>query len=131
VIVFYAVRARQIRNMRATLNNPVKLKRSKFTIENVAPVAVDIGGSFTKLVYWRPPAPPDLPSYIIKEFQDGEPRLPLTPDPSLKVYLQGTYILEDRFTFFSESKGVLRFLKFPSNRTIEFIQFLSGKFEYL
>lgn len=57
-----------------------------------APVAVDIGGSFTKMVYWRPRDPPDLPSYIIKEFQNGEPKLPLNPDPSLKVSIaSGAY----------------------------------------
>lgn len=53
----------------------------------IAPVAVDIGGSFSKMVYWRPPDPPDLPSYIIKDFQNGEPQLPLKPDPILKVSL--------------------------------------------
>ena len=52
-----------------------------------APVAIDIGGSFTKIVYWRPPAPPDLPSYIIKEFQDHESKLPIKPDPTLRLYI--------------------------------------------
>jgi len=82
--------------------------------DNIAPVSVDIGGSFTKLVYWRPPDPPDLPSYIIKEFQNGEPKLPLKPDPTLKIFISAEHPLE----------GSLKFLKFDSNRTAEFIQFL-------
>jgi len=80
----------------------------------VAAVAVDIGGSFCKLAYWRPPSPPNLPEYIIKEFEDGEPKLPLRPDPSLKVHLSSNGL-----------EGNLRFLKFPSNRTAEFINFLT------
>ena len=61
-------------------------KRKTFPFETVvAPVSVDIGGSFTKMVYWRPPDPPNLPAYIIKDFQNGEPRLPLKPDPTLKI----------------------------------------------
>mmetsp|Transcript_16470 Transcript_16470/g.22857 ORF Transcript_16470/g.22857 Transcript_16470/m.22857 type:complete len:421 (-) Transcript_16470:1918-3180(-) len=81
--------------------------------ENLAPLAVDIGGSFTKLVYWRLAHPPDLPNYIIKEFQDGEPKIPLKPDPSLKIHLsEGGH------------EGSLKFLKFPSNKTAEFIEFV-------
>lgn len=74
---------------------------SKSSFPYVSAVGVDIGGSFTKLVYWRPPAPPNLPS-----------TLPLKPDPSLKVQLTGPGL-----------DGNLRFLKFPSSRTLEFVQF--------
>jgi len=84
--------------------------------DRTSPVAVDIGGSFTKMVYWRPPDPPDLPDYIIKEFQDrttNNVKFPLRPDPSLKLSLK----LEDQ-------EGNLKFLKFPSNRTLEFCQFV-------
>lgn len=80
-----------------------------FSIQKLGPFAVDIGGSFTKLVYWRPPNPPPLPHYIIKEFSNTVFDKFLKPDPSLKVS-------------FGE-QGTLRFLKFPSDRTPEFIQF--------
>jgi len=75
---------------------------------------VDIGGSFTKIVYWRPPDPPDLPDYIIREFQDSSNvKIPLQPDPSLRLSLT-----------FDEHAGDLKFLKFPSNKTLEFCQFV-------
>lgn len=84
---------------------------SKSSFPYVSAVGVDIGGyfinckltsgSFTKLVYWRPPAPPNLPSYIIKEFENGQPTLPLKPDPSLKVQLTGPGIAFISLYFFS------------------------------
>eukprot|EP01117_Protostelium_nocturnum_P016756 TRINITY_DN6701_c0_g4_i1.p1 TRINITY_DN6701_c0_g4~~TRINITY_DN6701_c0_g4_i1.p1 ORF type:complete len:377 (+),score=127.41 TRINITY_DN6701_c0_g4_i1:802-1932(+) len=78
---------------------------------HLAPLAVDIGGSFSKVVYWRPESPPDLPNYIIKEFQKHqfESAFPLKPDPSLAVDV---------------NEVSLKFLKFPSNRTPDFIDFI-------
>jgi len=52
------------------------------------------GGSFTKMVYWRPPDPPNLPAFIIKdEFQAQSSFLPLKPDPSLKVDLSNNIFI--------------------------------------
>ncbi|PRP75060.1 pantothenate kinase 2-like [Planoprotostelium fungivorum] len=78
---------------------------------NLAPVAVDIGGSFTKIVYWRPPYAPTLPEYVVRDFKDSffSASAPLKPDPSLAVDI---------------SEGSLRFLKFPSSRNVEFIDFI-------
>lgn len=71
------------------------------------------------LVYWRPPNPPTLPDYIIKEFSTTSFAANfLKPDPTLKVSFIGI-------------EGSLRFLKFPSNRSPEFIEFVKGiKKEY-
>jgi len=99
------------------LNNKDEKNEQLHKFPYSAPLSVDIGGSFTKMVYWRPPDPPDLPSYIIKEFQNGEPKLPLKPDPTLRIQL---YRNGD-----SKLEGSLRFLKFPSNKTVEFIEFAS------
>jgi hypothetical protein len=61
--------------------------KKKYHFNSVVPVSVDIGGSFTKMVYWRPQDPPDLPSYIIKEFENGGTNFPIRPDASLKISL--------------------------------------------
>lgn len=84
-----------------------------------APLALDVGGSFSKMVYWRPPNPPDLPNYIIKEFQDekNEPKLPIKPDHSLRIVLNDIQGVS--------KEGVLKFLKFPSNKTMEFVSFVA------
>jgi hypothetical protein len=74
-----------------------------------APVAIDIGGSFTKIVYWRPPAPPDLPSYIIKEFQDQESKLPIKPDPTLRLFLGKLIAIKQ-----SRSFAIIIFLLFST-----------------
>eukprot|EP01119_Soliformovum_irregulare_P007065 TRINITY_DN1946_c0_g1_i2.p1 TRINITY_DN1946_c0_g1~~TRINITY_DN1946_c0_g1_i2.p1 ORF type:complete len:306 (-),score=97.08 TRINITY_DN1946_c0_g1_i2:183-1100(-) len=93
-----------------------KTNLGKEVFENVAPLSVDIGGSFTKIVYWRPPNPPELPDYIIKEFQDTKEAgtFPLIPDPSLKIHLA-----ED-----GRTDGTLKFLKMPTGKAHDFIQFL-------
>jgi len=90
--------------------------RSSF-FDQISAVAVDIGGSFSKIVYWRPQNPPDLPDYIIKEFHDdgAKVKFPLRPDPTLRVALKMD----------KEQEGDLRFLKFPSHKTLEFCQFVS------
>eukprot|EP01116_Phalansterium_solitarium_P015018 TRINITY_DN3302_c0_g1_i3.p1 TRINITY_DN3302_c0_g1~~TRINITY_DN3302_c0_g1_i3.p1 ORF type:complete len:379 (+),score=101.98 TRINITY_DN3302_c0_g1_i3:106-1242(+) len=102
-----------------TLDSPTlvsNVKRPKSDVPNVdalsrrTPLAVDVGGSFSKMVYWRPPNPPDMPSYVIKEFQGEGSSVPLKPDPSLNLEMS--------------SKGCLKFLKFPSSRTVDFIQFV-------
>jgi len=92
----------------------VSRTRSAF-FDRTSPVAVDIGGSFTKLVYWRPPNPPEMPDYIIKEFQDDAInfKFPLKPDPTLKLSLK-----------IDDHQADLKFLKFPSSRTVEFCQFV-------
>jgi len=81
--------------------------------DRVSALAVDIGGSFTKLVYWRPPDPPDLPDYIIRELDESNVKFPLKPDPGLRVSVK-----------IDENSGHLKFLKFPSNKTVEFCQFV-------
>lgn len=73
------------------------------------PAAVDIGGSFTKMVYFRPPNPPPLPAFVQKE--STAPRLPLHPDPSLHVSSP-------------HLGGVLCFLKFPSKEMLPFVSWI-------
>jgi pantothenate kinase len=84
--------------------------RLSFEVKAKEPVAVDIGGSFAKLVYFRPVDPPELPSYVVKEGVDFASSLPVSADNALNVC--------------TADGGVLRFLKFPSTRTLDFVQFL-------
>eukprot|EP01105_Mastigella_eilhardi_P015311 TRINITY_DN3497_c0_g1_i3.p1 TRINITY_DN3497_c0_g1~~TRINITY_DN3497_c0_g1_i3.p1 ORF type:complete len:385 (-),score=134.33 TRINITY_DN3497_c0_g1_i3:92-1246(-) len=79
----------------------------------VSPLAVDIGGSLTKIVYWRPPNPPKLPEYINKEpGLENVTNFTLKPDPSLNVYLP--------------PKGMLKFLKFPTVDAEKFVDFVKA-----
>lgn len=75
------------------------------------PVAIDIGGSFTKMVYFRPPNPPELPSYVHKESELLGSSLPVIADESLTLCVD-------------EEGNTLRFLKFPSNKVVDFIKFI-------
>lgn len=74
-------------------DSPRQRRKEKYFEDIIAPLSVDIGGSFTKIVYWRPQNPPNLPDYIIKEFQDAEEPFPLRPDPALKIHLKGISLL--------------------------------------
>eukprot|EP00010_Vexillifera_abyssalis_P007789 CAMPEP_0201550216 /NCGR_PEP_ID=MMETSP0173_2-20130828/6610_1 /ASSEMBLY_ACC=CAM_ASM_000268 /TAXON_ID=218659 /ORGANISM="Vexillifera sp., Strain DIVA3 564/2" /LENGTH=346 /DNA_ID=CAMNT_0047960129 /DNA_START=1364 /DNA_END=2401 /DNA_ORIENTATION=- len=75
------------------------------------PVACDIGGSFAKFVYFRPPDPPELPAYVLKEHDTLADKLPLKADDTLAVSC-------------SELGGTLRFLKFPSSKVVDFSKFI-------
>lgn len=78
-----------------------------------SPVAVDIGGSLGKMVYWRPSNPPALPDYILKEgesFTIASSKLPLKADPTLSI---DSPLLG----------GKLKFLKIPYQNTSDFIEF--------
>lgn len=94
-------------------DSPRQRRKEKYFEDIIAPLSVDIGGSFTKIVYWRPQNPPNLPDYIIKEFQDAEEHFPLRPDPALKIHLKEQSL-----------DGSLKFLKFPSDNTVDFVHFL-------
>lgn len=55
--------------------------------QKTTPAAVDIGGSLIKIVYWNPPNPPKLPTYITLENQPNfrESNLTLFPMRKLKL----------------------------------------------
>lgn len=75
------------------------------------PLAIDIGGSFTKMVYFRPEDPPELPSYVLKEEPALGSKLPVVGDDSLTMTVD-------------EAGATLRFLRFPSTRLVDFIKFV-------
>jgi pantothenate kinase len=80
------------------------------SIKLKAPVATDIGGSFTKVVYLSPLNPPALPSYVYKEsFTRTLPQIDL-----------------DRSLSFSNASlgGVIKFLKFPTSQVPRFIDYV-------
>jgi type II pantothenate kinase len=76
-----------------------------------SPAAVDIGGTLVKFVYWRPPNPPSLPTYVTHEnsisFQQN---FTLSPARSLSVSCAPV--------------GVLKFMRFPTTHAESFVQFL-------
>ena len=55
--------------------------------QKTSPAAVDIGGSLIKIVYWNPPNPPKLPTYIMLENQPNfrESNHTLYPMQKLKL----------------------------------------------
>lgn len=73
------------------------------------PAACDFGGSFVKLAYFRPPDPPELPSFVKKESYSR--KLPIQPDSNLALCS-------------SSLGGVVKFLKFPTTCVPQFIDFL-------
>jgi len=71
-------------------------------------VGVDSGGSFTKIVYFRPLSPPNLPSYVLRD-QELPKELPgLHPDPNLEII----------------DKGTLKFIKIPRHKSHDFMDFV-------
>uniref|UniRef100_A0A6B2L761 pantothenate kinase n=1 Tax=Arcella intermedia TaxID=1963864 RepID=A0A6B2L761_9EUKA len=71
-------------------------------------MGVDSGGSFTKIVYFRPKSAPDLPDYVFKD-QELPKQLPgLKPDPSIDII----------------NKGTLKFIRIPRHKSDEFIHFV-------
>eukprot|EP01125_Pyxidicula_operculata_P014426 TRINITY_DN4801_c0_g1_i1.p1 TRINITY_DN4801_c0_g1~~TRINITY_DN4801_c0_g1_i1.p1 ORF type:complete len:360 (-),score=33.39 TRINITY_DN4801_c0_g1_i1:83-1162(-) len=80
-------------------------------------IGIDSGGSFTKIVYFRPKEAPDLPEYVVRDPQLPQELPGLLPDPSLNF-----------------GSGLLKFIKIPRHKSEEFIQFvkdtnLIGKFK--
>jgi len=80
--------------------NPIEIQLSS--------VGVDSGGSLTKIVYFQPLHPHDLPSYVLQN-QDLPEELPgLHPDPSLEII----------------DKGMLKFIKIPRHKINDFIDYV-------
>jgi hypothetical protein len=74
------------------------------------PLGIDIGGTMTKIIFFRPIETPELPSYVIREpAKLGE--LPISRCNALMKRLD-------------QLSGVLRFIKIPSEFVPEFVDFL-------
>eukprot|EP01100_Stratorugosa_tubuloviscum_P006042 TRINITY_DN2633_c0_g2_i1.p1 TRINITY_DN2633_c0_g2~~TRINITY_DN2633_c0_g2_i1.p1 ORF type:complete len:372 (-),score=127.95 TRINITY_DN2633_c0_g2_i1:669-1784(-) len=92
-------------------NNPEVAKAIKFL---ASPIGVDIGGSFTKIVFFRPAtATPPLPEYVIQEIEVSN-ILPFQCDPSVQIL---------RKPKDGNIQEFLGFLKIPSANSQEFIEF--------
>lgn len=82
-------------------------------VELIAGVGIDSGGSLTKLVYFRPRNAPKLPDYVVFEEPGRTSCLhTIQPDPSLDVDCPPV--------------GTLRFIKIPSYKNLDFLQFCKG-----
>ena len=78
-------------------------------LEVDCPLGIDIGGTMTKIVFFRPNSPPALPEYLVKESHlEGLP-----------VQLNKHMLAE-----LPNLSGVMRFIKIPSNRVPDFVDFL-------
>jgi pantothenate kinase len=74
------------------------------------PLGIDIGGTMTKIIFFRPIETPELPSYVIRE-PDSLGELPIGRCVALMQRLD-------------QLSGVLRFIKIPSEFVPEFVEFL-------
>ncbi len=74
------------------------------------PLGIDIGGTMTKIIFFRPIETPELPSYVIRE-PDSLGELPIGRCVALMQRLD-------------QLSGVLRFIKIPSEFVPDFVDFL-------
>jgi hypothetical protein len=84
------------------------MKQTKMT-EVSMPIGIDIGGTMTKIIFFRPIETPSLPSYVIRDDKLGD--LPISRCSLLMERLD-------------QLSGVVRFIKIPSEFVPEFVDFL-------
>ncbi|RNF15035.1 putative pantothenate kinase subunit [Trypanosoma conorhini] len=85
------------------------------------PVTIDIGGSFAKFLYVKPPGHFDIPDYLVNESSSLSDRINLR---TFKFFAGAQVPEEQPQAFTSSTVGTVRFAKLPSKRIPDFIAYL-------
>ncbi|KAH9599752.1 Type II pantothenate kinase [Trypanosoma melophagium] len=101
-----------------TSTKDVSLKSLPFRV----PLAIDIGGTFAKIVYVQPPGKYKIPDYLVHEASS----LSETLGMRTFKFLRNAKDAEKELSEFPSSRvGTIRFAKVPSKRIPEFAAYLS------
>ncbi|RNE97627.1 putative pantothenate kinase subunit [Trypanosoma rangeli] len=85
------------------------------------PVAIDIGGSFAKFLYVKPPGVFDVPDYLVNESSSLSDRINLR---TFKFFNDAQVSKRQSHALTSFTVGRVRFAKLPSKRVPDFITYL-------